>query len=211
MSLITSVIVSVFAIDPAKEETMIESIQRYIVNHGHQPFERIEGGGGEKRLTCELLIGSFDCFDTWAFKDWLAGHPFFDQTSEHVQIELIVQEVDREDFAKWKVLELRKPGLSEVEAEREACAADCDEEEKYCRQMGGKMTGHAAAYHHAAAKTAGHLARKIRARSTPKIAPHAFKGRTDRCCEVCNRRDRDPIHAGQNASISEIDRKIEIS
>lgn len=113
MSLITSVIVSVFAIDSAKEETIIESIQAYIVGHGHLPFERIKsgfegGGGGEKALTCDLLIGSFDCFDTWSFQDWLAGHPLLDPSREYQQIDLIVQEVDREDFAVWKVLPIEK-------------------------------------------------------------------------------------------------------
>lgn len=53
-----------------------------------------------------------------------------------------------------------------VKGEREDCALECDEEEIYYRELNGKMKGEAAAFHHSAAKTAAHLARKIRARKT---------------------------------------------
>ena len=111
--MVTSVIVSVFAIDPAKEVTIIEDIQAWLRDHDHAPFFRIDGGfesdsGGEKALTCDLLIGAFDWFETNKFREWLALHPSFDPTGEHTQIELIVKEVDREEFARWKILPIGK-------------------------------------------------------------------------------------------------------
>lgn len=111
MSMVTSVIVSVFAIDRATEENIIKDIQRWIAHHGHMPFERIGSGfgtgGGEKSLTCSLLIGSFNYFKTEKFRRMLGAYPLFDVPGQDVEIQLIVMEVDREDDVRWKILPLK--------------------------------------------------------------------------------------------------------
>jgi hypothetical protein len=101
---ITSVIVSVSANDPSIEKALVKEIQKWITRErSHLPFREVGRGGGEKNLTCTLLIGSFNCFDTSGFEAWLADRRVYN--GEYVWIDLIVQEVDREDFARWKVVQ----------------------------------------------------------------------------------------------------------
>jgi hypothetical protein len=104
MSVVTSVIVSVHAFSPDAEETIIREIQGYVRGRGHFSFYEHEHGGGEKALTCTLLIGSFNFFETDDFTDFIKKAPWFDPSGEANQIEVIIKEVDREDFAKWKVI-----------------------------------------------------------------------------------------------------------
>lgn len=40
-------------------------------------------------------------------------------------------------------------------------------------------------------------------------APHEFKGRLDRWCELCNKPDRDPIHKALRAGEVAADKRME--
>jgi hypothetical protein len=104
MSVVTSVIVSVHAFHPNTEEQIIHEIQWYLAQRGHSSFMDAGAGGGEKNLTCTLLVGSFNFFETDDFIDFIKKAPWFDPSGEVNQIEVIIKEVDREDFAKWKVI-----------------------------------------------------------------------------------------------------------
>jgi len=108
MSVLTSVIVSVESSSPSTEERIVGRVQNWVASHGHVPFERVGSGfgtgGGEKSLTCSLLIGTFNHFKTREFQEWIGRQSWFDQSGEWNQIELIVKEVDREDFSRWKIL-----------------------------------------------------------------------------------------------------------
>jgi hypothetical protein len=107
MSVLTSVIVSVESSSPSIEERIVGDVQSWLVDHEHTPFERVGSGfgtgGGEKSLTCSLLIGTFSHFKTREFQEWIGRQSWFDQSGERNQVELIVKEVDREDFSKWKI------------------------------------------------------------------------------------------------------------
>lgn len=108
MSVLTSVIVSIASASHSVEERIVDDVQKWLADHEHMPFERVGSGfgtgGGEKSLTCSLLIGTFNHFETWEFHKWLGAQSWFDASSEYNQVELIVKEIDREDYAKWKIL-----------------------------------------------------------------------------------------------------------
>ena len=106
MSVLTSVIVSIESL--RDEERVVGDIYNWLADHEHMPFERVGSGfgtgGGEKSLTCALLIGTFDHFETREFQEWIGAQSWFDGAGEYTQVELIVKEIDREDYAKWKIL-----------------------------------------------------------------------------------------------------------
>jgi hypothetical protein len=104
MSIVTSLIISVHAFHPQTEEKILRDIQWWIQQKGHSPFWDVGAGGGEKNLTCTLLIGSFSSFETERFCEWIKKQDWFDPSGEANQIEVMAKEVDREDFAKWKVI-----------------------------------------------------------------------------------------------------------
>lgn len=108
MSVLTSLIVSVESPYPSTEEKIIGEICGWIAVEGHMPFERVGSGfgtgGGEKSLTCSLLIGTFNHFDTRKFVKWIERQDWFDDSGQTNQVEVMVKEIDREDFARWKIL-----------------------------------------------------------------------------------------------------------
>jgi hypothetical protein len=122
MSVLTSVIVSVESSRPSTEERIVGDIQNWLADFHHMPFERMGSGfgtgGGEKSLTCSLLIGTFNFFETGEFSKWIARQSWFDELSECNQVELMVKEVDREDYARWKILWANRTGLTWEERER---------------------------------------------------------------------------------------------
>lgn len=102
MGLITSVIVSIEAEDD--ENPIIQDIQDYVTTRGHIAFSEDQLGGGEKSLTGALLIGSFNYFDTDDFIEFIKRASWFDPSGDTNHIEVIIKEVTREDFPKWKLI-----------------------------------------------------------------------------------------------------------